>query len=433
MSAEPRGALGHSPLRWLRAWPVWNLPRTTRVLIVVMTSVAAAWALASTWQDTFSGDEFLLFTVLLVACAVSVEATKRVPEPAGVNANDMLGAWWIAMTVLLPPLYSLLAPAVLMALTQWRVQRIDVYKRVYSAAAIGVAHAVASAAFHSLPGRWTDWRLLTVHPVPVVLAVLAAGALAKALNTGLIGVAVKSSDHEARWRAVFFVDHGMLEITELCAGVLIAVVAGLTQVLVAVSVLPVLLLQRGLLYAQLHAAARTEAKTGLLNAVSWEREAAAALSSARRHGQPVAVLLVDIDHFKRVNDTHGHLVGDDVLRDVAGVLRAQIRNAHDLVCRFGGEEFAVLLPGLDVDEATRAAERLRREVADMVTSTSAQGPVRVTVSVGVTVTDRLNAPEATVPELLAGADLGLYRAKAEGRNRVRLLPSGPDTAPVRLS
>ena len=431
MRAAPRGPAVHRPMLRPRGWPMWDLPPVTRLLIVVMTSAAVTWTLAAVWRSSFAGHELVLFAVLLAACAVSVEATKRVPEPAGVNANDMLGAWWIAMTVLLPPVYSLLAPAVLMALTQWRVQRIAVYKRAYSAAAVGVAHAVASVTFHAFPGRWTDWHQLTVHPIPLVLAVIAAAAVAKALNTGLIGVAVKSADPEARWRAVFFVDHGMLEITELCAGVLIAVLTGLTQVLVLVALLPVLLLQRGLLYAQLNAAARTEAKTGLLNAVSWEREAAAALSSARRRGQPVAVLLVDIDHFKRVNDTHGHLVGDDVLREVAGVLRAQVRNAHDLVCRFGGEEFAVLLPGLDVDGARRAAERLRREVAELVTPTPEHGPVRVTVSVGVTVTDEVNAPEANVSELLAGADLGLYRAKAEGRNRVRLLTPRTAAGPVR--
>ncbi len=411
----------------MRRWPMWELPAATRVLVVVVTSAATWWAFAASWRHSLSGRDLVLFAVLLAACAVSVEATRRVPEPAGMNANDMLGAWWVAMAVLLPPLCSLLAPVALMALTQWRVRRIATYKRVYSAAAIGLAHAAASAAFHTLPGRWTDWRLLTLHPVPVVLAVVAAAALAKVLNTGLIGVAVKSTDPEARWRGVFVVDHGLVELTELCTGVLIAVLAGITPVLVPVAVLPVLLVQRGMLYAQLHAAARTEAKTGLLNAVSWEREAAAAMSDARRNGQPVAVLLVDIDHFKRVNDAYGHLVGDQVLREVADVLRNQVRDADDLVCRFGGEEFAVLLPAMDIDGAQRAAERLRRQVAELVTTTD-RGPVQVTVSVGVTVTDRLTAPEATVPELLAVADVGLYRAKAQGRDQVQLLTREP--APV---
>lgn len=410
----------HRRLPVIGHWALWELPTATRLLIAVVTSAAALWALAGAWAGPPSGRDLVLFVVLLTAGALSIEATRRVPEPAGMNANDMLGAWWIAIAVLLPPLGALLAPVVLMALTQWRVRRIATYKRVYSAAAIGLAHAAASTAFHALPGRWTDWTLLIEHPVPVVLALGAAAALAKVINAGLIGVAVKTADPEARRGTVFVVDNGTLELTELCAGVLIALLAGLTPLLVLIALPPVLLLQRGMLYAQLHSAARTDPKTGLFNAVSWEREAAAALTDARRHGQPVAVLLVDIDHFKQVNDTHGHLIGDHVLRAVADVLQAQVRDANDLVCRFGGEEFAVFLPGMAADEAPRAAERLRREVAELVTPTDS-GLVRVTVSVGVTVTDPLHYPEVTVPELLAAADLGLYRAKAEGRDQVQLL------------
>jgi len=202
--------------------------------------------------------------------------------------------------------------------------------------------------------------------------------------------------------------------------VLSALTAGLSPLLVLVGLPPVLLAQRGMLYAQLNAAARTDTKTGLLNAVTWEREAAAELSALRRRGQPAAVLLVDIDHFKHVNDTHGHLAGDDVLRRVADVLRAQLRNQKDLICRFGGEEFAVFLPGLDALEAPAAAERLRRGVAELVTPVGGT-LVQITVSVGVSVADPVATPDATVPELLAGADLGLYQAKGAGRDQVRLL------------
>jgi len=202
--------------------------------------------------------------------------------------------------------------------------------------------------------------------------------------------------------------------------VLIALVVGLSPLLVLLALAPVLLLQRGMLYAQLHAAARTDAKTGLLNAVAWEREAATELAAARRSSQPAAVLLVDIDHFKRVNDTYGHLVGDDVLRGVADALRAQVRDSHDLVCRFGGEEFALLLPGLDAAEAPRAAERLRERVAKVITVTD-RALVQVTVSVGIAIADGGTGAAADVLELLAAADLGLYQAKAQGRDQVRLL------------
>jgi diguanylate cyclase (GGDEF)-like protein len=128
--------------------------------------------------------------------------------------------------------------------------------------------------------------------------------------------------------------------------------------------------------------------------------------------------------------THGHLVGDDVLRGVADVLRAQVRDDKDLIGRFGGEEFAVFLPGVDATEAPRAAERLRWGVAELVTPVNGV-LVHVTVSVGVTVTDPVNTPNASVSELLAGADLGLYQAKAEGRDLVRLL-ARPDRRTRRM-
>jgi diguanylate cyclase (GGDEF)-like protein len=413
-----------------RGWAVWKLPAATRCLVVVVTLLAAVWALGSAWVTPLRGRDLVPFAVLLGAATVSVEATRRVPEPAGMNANDMRGAWWVPIAVLLPPVYALLAPVPLLALTQWRVRRIPTYKRVYSAAAIGLAHAAGSVLFHALPGRWTDWGRLAHNAVPLTLALVAAGLLAKVANAGLVGLAVKTSDPEARWAGVLVVDHGQLEITELCAGVLVALITGLSPALVLVGLPPVLLLQRGMLYAQLHAAARTDVKTGLLNAGAWEREAATELAETRRRGQPATVLLVDIDHFKRVNDTYGHLVGDDVLRGVADVLRAQVRDDKDLIGRFGGEEFAVFLPGVDATEAPRAAERLRWGVAELVTPVNGV-LVHVTVSVGVTVTDPVNTPNASVSELLAGADLGLYQAKAEGRDLVRLL-ARPDRRTRRM-
>lgn len=403
-----------------RGWELSGLPGPTLVLVLGVVGLAVASFAASLWWMPLRVQDVALFLGLLAAAVASVEASRRVPEPAGMNANDMLAAWCVPIAVLLPPVFSLAAAAALMAFTQWRVRRIAVYKRVYSAAAIGSAHAAASGLFHVLPEPWRDWGRLTENAVPLTLAVLGVAVLAKALNAGLVGAAVKSADPETCWRAAFVVDDGRLEATEVCAGVLIAVSVGVSPLLVLIALPPVLLLQRGMLYAQLHAAARTDAKTGLLNAVTWEREAAASLSAARRADRPVSVLLIDIDHFKRVNDTHGHLVGDHVLRGVADALRGQLRDARDLLGRFGGEEFAVFLPDVDDGEAAKAADRLRRAVADLVTPVD-EGLVQVTVSVGAAVADRDSLRTVDVGELLARADLGLYRAKDEGRNQVRLL------------
>jgi len=411
-----------------RRWALSALPGGTIALVLGVCVLALGTTGVTAASTAPRAEDLGLFLLLLGAAVASLEAVRRVPEPVG-NANDMLAAWCVPIAVLLPPIFSLVAAAVLMAVTQWRISRIAVFKRVYSAAAIGLGHAAASAVFSGLPELWRDWGHLTEHPARLTVSVFAVAVLAKLVNAALIGVAVKTADPEATWRGVFVVDDGRLESTEVCAGVLVAVSVGLSPLLALVALPPVLLLQRGMLYAQLHAAARTDLKTGLLNAMTWEREAAAALSAARRAGRPSSALLVDIDHFKRVNDTHGHLVGDDVLRSVADVLRSQFRDEQDLLCRFGGEEFAVFLPGLDSTEAPKAADRLRRAVAERVTPADTT-LVQVTVSVGVAVAHPVSEPATDVQELLAHADLGLYRAKAEGRNQVRLITRPDRRAPA---
>ena len=425
MSATPLSSRAQTSLPRRTAiaaarWAVWSLPARTVVLVLGTTLLALAAVVQGLASTSFSLGDLLLFAGLLAAGALSLESVRRVPEPAGGNTNDMLAAWCVPVMVLLPPVYSLAAAGGLMLLTQWRVSRIAVYKRVYSAAAIGLSHAAGSAVFAALPAAWRDWDRLADGAGRITVAVLAVAALAKVLNAALIAAAVVSSDLEARWRDVLVVDGGRLEVTEVCTGVLIAVSVGLSPVLALVALPPVLLLQRGMLYAQLKAAARTDGKTGLLNAGTWEREAAAALRRAGLQGKAASVLLLDIDHFKQVNDTHGHLAGDDVLRCVAGVLSAQLRDEQDLVCRFGGEEFAVLLPGVDSVEAALTADRLRGAVASSVTPVGGT-LVQVTVSIGVAAADPATTARTDVQELLARADLGLYRAKTDGRNQVRLL------------
>jgi diguanylate cyclase (GGDEF)-like protein len=127
------------------------------------------------------------------------------------------------------------------------------------------------------------------------------------------------------------------------------------------------------------------------------------------------VLLADIDYFKRVNDTHGHLTGDAMLRTLAAEMRQQVRES-DLVGRFGGEEFAILLSGATAEEACRVAERIRQGAA-VVKVLTKDATVGVTISIGVAV---LGSHGGDLGELLNAADRALYRAKRTGRDRVCL-------------
>jgi diguanylate cyclase (GGDEF)-like protein len=137
------------------------------------------------------------------------------------------------------------------------------------------------------------------------------------------------------------------------------------------------------------------------------------LSRARREGGSVGILLADIDHFKRINDTRGHLVGDEVLRAVTGRLKGEVRS-YDSVGRYGGEEFLILLPGCDNAKLTAKAEQLVK-IVERSSIETPTGPVPVTISIGGIASGE--CPHAESSSLLRAADTALYRAKVSGRNR----------------
>jgi two-component system cell cycle response regulator len=142
------------------------------------------------------------------------------------------------------------------------------------------------------------------------------------------------------------------------------------------------------------------------------------LIRARREGAPLSLAMIDIDHFKRVNDTHGHPAGDAVIRQVAGRLKGALR-ASDLLGRYGGEEFVVVLPDCDRNRAGEVAERMRAAIA-AVPIVAGDASLALTVSIGVTTAGRGDsaAERPSLPALVHTADRALYRAKAAGRDRV---------------
>ena len=154
------------------------------------------------------------------------------------------------------------------------------------------------------------------------------------------------------------------QVTELCLAVLTAFAAAHSALALVVALPLVIVLQRSLRHASLAAAARTDAKTGLLNAGAWQREAAVEVTRAARAQAPLAVAIADIDHFKAVNDTHGHLAGDAVLAAVSAAMRDLLRDC-DLCGRFGGEEFALLLPRTTAAQALEITERIRQGISQL--------------------------------------------------------------------
>ena len=162
---------------------------------------------------------------------------------------------------------------------------------------------------------------------------------------------------------------------------------------------------------------RSDPLTGLANRRHFDELKEVEFRRAQRLGQPLSVLMCDVDFFKRYNDTYGHALGDQCLQAVAGTLKSVFARAGELVARMGGEEFAVLLPGCDANNARKAAERLRQAMATLAMK-HANSPVaaHVTLSIGVAQFD----PETTdrFDQLLQRADQALYRAKSQGRDRI---------------
>ena len=162
----------------------------------------------------------------------------------------------------------------------------------------------------------------------------------------------------------------------------------------------------------LEQAALTDGLTGMQNRRYFDDALREYLEEFRRIDRPVGLMILDLDHFKQVNDTHGHDVGDEVLRAVATCLRGMTRY-HDVVARLGGEEFAVVTPNMDAESLGRFAERIRRAIANM-SVLSGNVRLKVTTSVGLAVWDHKESAE----DFYRRADRQLYEAKKQGRNRV---------------
>ena len=244
------------------------------------------------------------------------------------------------------------------------------------AALVGVGVFLAVNMLVLLPGMW-----LAIRPPSIRALIPDTDTLGYEVGTLLLGIA-----------AAEFLLHSPL--------------------LLPATLVLVVLLHRSSIAKALQHAARTDAKTGLLTAAAWTETARSTLSRAARGGSVVAVLLIDLDWFKRINDTHGHLTGDRVLAAVAGCLRHELRD-HDGLGRFGGEELVAILEGTTLTEATAVANRLREAISRLRVDDN----VTVTASIGLAHIARLSAG-ASVDALLESADVALYEAKQAGRNRV---------------
>ena len=237
----------------------------------------------------------------------------------------------------------------------------------------------------------------------------------------VLDVAVASDEIAAAWRTKAAV-----------IGAIVLSLCGLTVTLAFIHGRE--LRRRDAMQAELARLSCTDALTGLPNRRRFEQAFERAWRDSDRSGEPLALLVVDADHFKRVNDRYGHAVGDEVLKGLARCLLASAHRPGDLACRIGGEEFVVLLPDTDAAEALRIARRVHETARTLALPSAAIDAGAVTVSIGLATGYGSSKEQAGA--LFRAADAALYEAKAGGRNQTRCAADGigPDEArrPLRL-
>jgi diguanylate cyclase (GGDEF)-like protein len=421
-----RRAAAQSAGRAVSRWPLWELPRWLQALIAGVVTGYAAAVCAGMALTRVQGGQLRLFALLLACSAVAVELTRRTGEPGGVT-RDVYAIWDLPAAVLLPPLFVLLAPIPRMVLTQMRVRPAMLHRRVFTTAAVGLAYAAASLAFHAAapalgPGAGTG-----TGGRAMLWTVLAAGCglLRLAVNDGLVLAAVAGSAPATRLLPEIAGREALYaSVSELSLGTLSAFAAAHSALAILYALPLVVSLQRSLRHAQLVSETRVDGKTGLLNDKTWRREAAGEIERAARTRAPAAVCILDIDRFKAVNDTYGHTAGDIVLSAVAAAAAALLRD-YDVIGRVGGEEFAFVLPDSPVAEAVEIAERLREKIPQIALQREGQGgpmPSRVTVSIGVAAAER---PCWDLDRYFSLADQALYAAKQNGRDAVWVVRADP--------
>jgi diguanylate cyclase (GGDEF)-like protein len=405
---------------------MWGGAKTRWIAYALGCELLAVGATGTALATGFGGPVRPGWFAVLVALGIAqAEMSRRIERlrrwMSGQMHINVTSVWYLAGVVLLPPAWVALLAVVLYThlwVRVWRQVRTRPAHRFVASTAWAMLSCFAASSVLAVSG---------LHGTPLqtprgLFALCLAAAVFELVNVGLVaaGIYLYTSQRSAADLIGTWEDNAF-ELATLCLGGLAALALVEQPVLVVFVVAPLLLLHRYLLLKQqLQVAAVTDEKTGLLNTAGWHESATREHARVQRRGAVggFAVLMIDLDHFKRINDTYGHLTGDDVLAAVAVAISGSVRQG-DTVGRFGGEEFVVLLPGIGRADVLAIAERVRVAVGELnvVISTGA-GTVRVSglsVSIGVA-----RHPDAgpTLDDVLRTADAALYRAKEAGRNRV---------------
>jgi diguanylate cyclase (GGDEF)-like protein len=417
--AQPYG--GTSLFTAPHRWALWAQPPGLIAywLLIAVITIAATWYGAV--MVPIEESDWLVLAMLAGMGVIQAELGRQVERVrrrvAGTIKINMTSVWFLPAVLLLPPALV----AVLVTTLFWhlhfrcwyRLKRVPEFRTFFSMCVILLTCYITRAASGAMDFEGMNeavqagWR-----GVAVIVVCIATFFVVDAI---LVVPFVNITHRSIREFIGGWTDN-LLELATLCLGAFTALALVVVPAVAPLIIVPVVVLHRSVLIDQLESAAHRDDKTGMWNIAGWHRIAREELAKAeRRPGNSFGVLMVDLDHFKRINDTYGHLAGDLILKAVAETISGAVRHG-DAVGRFGGEEFVVLLPGITEPDARVIAERIRASVAQLEVMVDHERTMRgLSASIGIAT---YPATGTTIERLLRAADAAMYRAKAAGRNRV---------------
>ena len=416
----------------VRSWPMFEVPRGLAAYFVTVDVIALVWTVAAVWGSQWNAHAIrTLVLVIAVALVFEELATRAARLQIRLSLDlkqDMLSVWAIAAAVAMTAGQAGLLMAGVLTYVWFRQMRPageTLHREWFNGSTEIIGCLLAVTAADGASGAFPSWPTALNGAISIVTAIFVYSVANRAMVT-----VVLVSVGAPRRALLGSVDANLIELATLCLGGLAAVAIANEPWMLVLTIVPLIALQRSAVVRELETVATTDAKTGLLNAIALEHLGEREVARAERESSALAVLIIDIDRFKLVNDRHGHLVGDSVLRGVGRALTLGLRE-YDTVGRFGGEEFVALLPAAEEAEALMVAERLRAQVdnlalADLDSRVDVDTEDQLSVSIGVSC---YGVDGIAMSELLFAADAALYRAKAAGRNRVMLADRDVDGTP----
>ena len=380
----------------------------------LLGGIALYWFSFSHPPEPLSMADWLLalgLTTVAAICQVFVVARS---STTGQRSDHLTLAPMFAAVLLLPrPLLALML--VITYLPEWYFHRRSWFGQIFNISQVLITAAITDASLRLLIGhdRLIDSTLLfSISGLRLVLAI-PIFQLTQALM--LAWVLKLARGQSFRTSSLFTVESLLLEGCLTCIGLGFAVSWLLNPLYGLITAIPLVLIFQALHVPNLKEEAASDPKTGLANMRHFNEIMQRDIERVSRNGQPLSLLICDLDYLRNINNTYGHQAGDVVLLGIADILRRHIRSS-DVAARFGGEEFVVLLSDTDTVGARAVAERIRLDLEQSRFEIAcADGPIGATLSIGVASFPR---DGRTIEQMMRAADLAVYQAKRDGRNRV---------------